>query len=100
MVKLLFYILPFLVVFLPSLWVKYVLRKFNVSFSDMPFTGKELGKIILEEQNVTNVSINSIKQLDHYNPIDKKIHISEDFLDFSTENKKFRRYCILSLFGQ
>ena len=44
----------------------------------MPFTGKELGKIILEEQNITNVSINSIKQLDHYNPIDKKIHISED----------------------
>ena len=76
--KLLFYILPFLVVFVPSLWVNYVLRKFNVIFSDMPFTGKELGKIILQEQNVTNVSINSIKELDHYNPIDKKIHISED----------------------
>ena len=44
MVKLLFYILPFLVVFLPSLWVNYVLKKFNVTFSDMPFTGKELGK--------------------------------------------------------
>ena len=78
MIKLLFYILPFLVVFLPSLWVNYVLRKFNVTFSDMPFTGKELGKIILEEQNISNVSINSIKQLDHYNPIDKKIHIAED----------------------
>ena len=78
MTKLLFYILPFLLVFLPSLWVNYVLKKFNVTFSDMPFTGKELGKIILEEHNINNVSINSIKQLDHYNPIDKKIHISED----------------------
>ena len=78
MTKLLFYILPFLVVFLPSLWVNYVLKKFNVTFADMPFTGKELGKIILEEHNVNNVSINSIKKLDHYNPIDKKIHISED----------------------
>ena len=38
----------------------------------MPFLGKELGKKILEDQNITNVSINSIKQLDHYNPIDKK----------------------------
>ena len=78
MLKLLFYILPFLVVFIPSLWVNYVLRKFNVTFSDMPFTGKELGKIILEDHNIANVSINSIKQLDHYNPIDKKIHIAED----------------------
>ena len=78
MIKLFFYILPFLVVFLPSLWVNYILKKFNVTFSDMPFTGKELGKKILEDQNITNVSINSIKQLDHYNPIEKKIHISED----------------------
>ena len=30
----------------------------------------------------------------------KKNRISEDFLDLSTENRKFRRYCILSLFGQ
>ena len=52
MIKLFFYILPFLVVFLPSLWVNYVLKKFNVTFSDMPFTGKELGKKILEEQNI------------------------------------------------
>ena len=44
MVKLFFYILPFLVLFLPSLWVNYVLKKFNVTFSDMPFTGKELGE--------------------------------------------------------
>ena len=78
MVKLFFYILPFLVLFLPSLWVNYVLRKFNVTFSDMPFTGKELGEEILKEQNISSVSINSIKQLDHYNPIEKKIHISED----------------------
>ncbi|MDC2979569.1 zinc metallopeptidase [Pelagibacteraceae bacterium] len=81
MIKLFFYILPFLVVFLPSLWVNYILKKFNVTFSDMPFTGKELGKKILEDQNITNVSINSIKQLDHYNPIEKKIHISEDKID-------------------
>ena len=30
----------------------------------------------------------------------KKSRISEEFLDFSTENRKFRRYYILSLFGQ
>ena len=38
----------------------------------MPFTGRELGKKILEEEKITNVSINPIQQLDHYNPKEKK----------------------------
>ena len=44
----------------------------------MPFTGKELGNKIIKEQLLDKVTINPIKQLDHYNPIDKKIHISDD----------------------
>ena len=47
----------------------------------MPFTGRELGKKILEEEEITNVSINLIQQLDHYNPKEKKIHIAKDKLD-------------------
>ena len=47
----------------------------------MPFTGRELGKKILEEEKITNVSINPIQQLDHYNPKEKKIHIGTDKLD-------------------
>ena len=64
--------------FIPSLWVNYILKKYNKILPDMPFTGRELGNKILEEQKLNNVSINPIKQLDHYNPIDKKIHISDD----------------------
>ncbi len=67
--------------FIPSLWVNYILKKYNKILPDMPFTGKELGDKILEEQKLNNVSINPIKQLDHYNPIDKKIHISDDKLN-------------------
>ena len=67
--------------FIPSLWVNYILKKYNKILPDMPFTGKELGNKILEEQKLNYVSINSIKQLDHYNPIDKKIHISDDKLN-------------------
>jgi len=80
-IKLLFYILPFLIMFIPSLWVNYILKKYNKILPDMPFTGRELGNKILEEQKLNNVSINPIKQLDHYNPIDKKIHISDDKLN-------------------
>ena len=46
--------------FLPSLWVNYILKKYNKILPDMPFTGRELGKIILEEEKITNVSINPI----------------------------------------
>ena len=44
----------------------------------MPFTGKQLGQKILEEEKLENVLIEPIKQMDHYNPIEKKVHIGED----------------------
>ncbi len=78
MIKLFFYILPFLILFLPNIWVNYILKKYNKILPDMPFTGKELGNKIIKEQQLDKVTINPIKQLDHYNPINKKIHISDD----------------------
>ena len=81
MIKLFYYIVPFAILFLPSLWVNYILKKYNKVLSDMPFTGRELGIKILEQYKINNVSINPIKQLDHYNPKEKKIHISTDKLD-------------------
>ena len=44
----------------------------------MPFTGKQLGQKILKEKKLENVLIEPIKQMDHYNPIEKKVHIGED----------------------
>ena len=78
MIKLLSFALPFLALLAPSLWVNYTLKKYNKFLPDMPFTGKELGDKILQEQNISNVLIKPIKQMDHYNPIEKKIHIGED----------------------
>ena len=81
MIKLFFYFLPFLSLFLPSIWVNYVLRKNNNPLSDMPFTGNELGLKILQENKLENVLIEPIKQIDHYNPLEKKVNISEDKLN-------------------
>ena len=81
MIKLLFYILPFIILFLPNIWVNYILKNNNRVLSDMPFTGNQLGKKILKEQQIYDVTIEPIKQLDHYNPIKKKIHIGEDKLN-------------------
>ena len=46
----------------------------------MPFTGNQLGQKILKENNLENVLIEPIKQVDHYNPLKKKVHITEDKL--------------------
>lgn len=81
MIKLFFYIFPFLCLFIPNLWVNYIMRKYNTNLSDMPFTGREIGNIILKENNLEKISIESIKQIDHYNPLDKKIKITKDKLD-------------------
>mgnify|MGYP001244756912 FL=1 len=80
MIKIFFYFLPFLSLFLPSIWVNYVLRKNNEILPDMPFTGNQLGQKLLKENNLENVLIEPIKQVDHYNPLKKKVHISEDKL--------------------
>ena len=81
MIKLFFYILPLIILFLPNIWVNYILKKNNRVLSDMPFTGNQLGKKILKEQQIYDVTIETIKQLDHYNPIKKKIHIGKDKLN-------------------
>ena len=46
----------------------------------MPFTGNELGLKILQENKLENVLIEPIKQIDHYNQLEKKVNISEDKL--------------------
>ena len=81
MIKLIFYFLPFLSLFLPSIWVSYVLKKNNEILPNMPFTGKELGLKLLKENKLDNVLIEPIKQVDHYNPLEKKVRISEEKLN-------------------
>ena len=81
MLKLFFYFLPFLSLFLPSIWVSYVLKKNNEILPDMPFTGKELGLKLLKENKLDNVLIEPINQVDHYNPLEKKVRISEEKLN-------------------
>ena len=47
----------------------------------MPFTGKELGLELLKENKLDNVLIESINKVDHYNPLEKKVRISEEKLN-------------------
>ena len=81
MFKLIFSILPFICLLLPNFWVNYILRKYNNTLPDMPFTGRQIGNLILKDIKIDTVSIESIKLIDHYDPLEKKIKISDDKLD-------------------
>ena len=85
MIKLLLYLIPIGLIYLPDLWIKYNFKKNNKYFEDMPFTGKELGKKILEENNLKDIPINSVKDLPiggcNYDPEKKEINISESIYD-------------------
>tara|TARA_B100000161_G_C33475071_1_gene379836 strand:- start:122 stop:820 length:699 start_codon:yes stop_codon:yes gene_type:complete len=79
MIKILFYLLPLLAVYLPDLWVRYIFKKNNKIFDDMPFTGTELGHKILKEENLEKIPINTIKGtlIDNYDPVKKEINITD-----------------------
>ena len=81
MIKIFLYLIPLALIYLPDLWIKYNFKKNNKIFQDMPFSGKELGEKILEENNIREIPINSIKDLPigscHYDPKKKEINISE-----------------------
>ncbi len=85
MIKIFFYLIPICLIYLPDLWIKYNFKKNNKYFKDMPFSGKELGQKILEENNLKKISINSIKDLPiggcNYDPEKKEINISESIYD-------------------
>jgi len=39
-----------IIYYLPTLWVKFTLSKYDYEIQNMPYTGLEFGKIILKEK--------------------------------------------------
>ena len=64
-------------------------------FGELFAQTQSLSSLVLKNVSLKSSSWKKTKSL-----AAKKSRISEDFLDLSTENRKFRRYCTVSLFGQ
>jgi len=47
----------------------------------MPFNGLEFGKLILKEKGLSDVTIESTMEGDHYDPNEKKVRVKQDRLD-------------------
>ena len=62
-------------IFGPSLWVKLVMRRYSSEKSEMPGTGGDLAKHLIERFSLKDVEVEVTERGDHYDPIEKKVRL-------------------------
>ena len=65
-------------IFGPSLWVKMVMRKHSAQKPEMPGTGGELAKHLIERFSLKDVKVEVTELGDHYDPIEKKVRLLQE----------------------
>ena len=65
-------------IFGPSLWVKFVMRKYLSEKPEIPGTGGELAKHLIERFSLKDVTVEITDLGDHYDPIEKKVRLSQE----------------------
>ena len=63
------------VIFGPSLWVKLVMKKYSSEKSEIPGTGGELAKHLIDRFSLKDVTVEITELGDHYDPIEKKVRL-------------------------
>ena len=66
------------IIFGPSLWVKMVMRRYSTEQSEIPGTGGELAKHLIERFSLKDVEVEVTELGDHYDPIEKKVRLSQE----------------------
>lgn len=64
-------------VFLPSLWVRWVMRRYAGNHPDLPGTGGELAKHLIQRFDLDGVKAEVSDIGDHYDPQDRMVRLSE-----------------------
>ena len=62
-------------IFGPSLWVKFVMRKYSLEKPEIPGTGGELAKHLIERFSLKDVTVEVTELGDHYDPTVKKVRL-------------------------
>ena len=65
-------------IFGPSLWVKLVMWRYSSEKPEMPGTGGELAKHLIERFSLKDVEVEITELGDHYDPIEKKVRLSQE----------------------
>lgn len=62
-------------IFGPSLWVKMVMRRYSSEKPEIPGTGGELAKHLINRFSLKDVKVEVTELGDHYDPIEKKVRL-------------------------
>ncbi len=62
----------------PSLWVKHTLKKYSRPIDRYPGTGGELARHLLDTLELSEVTVESTAQGDHYDPHARAVRLTED----------------------
>jgi uncharacterized protein len=74
---LLAFVVLLLLVFGPQVWVNWTMRKHAVERPDMPGTGGELARLLLDKAGLQTVAIETVEAGDHYSPDEHTVRLSE-----------------------
>ena len=64
-------------VFGPQFWIKRIMRTHSVERLDMPGTGGELARHLLDDAGLQDVKLEMVPAGDHYSPDDRAVRLSE-----------------------
>jgi Zn-dependent membrane protease YugP len=68
-----------LIIFGPSWWVAYILKRHHKPLPDMPGTGGELATHLLQQYELDDVVVEeSVENGDHYSPSDNAVRLSSE----------------------
>ncbi|NNE21583.1 MAG: zinc metallopeptidase [Rhizobiales bacterium] len=63
-------------IFAPSMWIRYVMKRYAVDRPDYPGTGGELARHLLDRADLDHVKVEITPVGDHYDPTDKAVRLS------------------------
>ena len=69
--------LGLLLVFMPTLWVRWVMQRYSADLPDLPGTGGELAQHLIERLGLEGVGVETSDIGDHYDPGNRVVRLSE-----------------------
>lgn len=69
--------LGLLLVFMPTLWVRWVMQRYSADLPDLPGTGGELAQHLIERLGLEGVGVEASDIGDHYDPENRMVRLSE-----------------------
>lgn len=64
-------------IFGPQFWIKWTMSKYAIERPDMPGTGGELARHLLDDAGLQDVKLEVVQGGDHYSPDEKAVRLSE-----------------------